>query len=118
MGIDIKARFLRIQAHYRLVLTLQDMLAIHDLVTKKIGGQEEIRDYGLLLSVLYRPQTGYYNDSAQMSAALIESVIINHPFVDGNKRVAFFGADVFWPIRNRNSRFSLKRCMGPLFEYH
>ena len=54
-----------------------------------------VRDLGLLESALYRPQTGYYRDLAEMAAALFESLLGNHPFIDGNKRVAFFGTDVF-----------------------
>ena len=54
-----------------------------------------VRDLGLLESVLYRPQNGYYRDLAEMAAALFESLLMNHPFVDGNKRVAFFATDVF-----------------------
>lgn len=54
-----------------------------------------MRDLGLLESALHRPQTGYYEDVAEMAAALFESLLMNHPFVDGNKRVAFFATDVF-----------------------
>ena len=79
-------------------LTLEEILAIHESVIERFGGQPEIRDYGLLLSALYRPQTGYYNDLAEMGAALFESLIIIHPFIDGNKRVAFFGTDVFFRL--------------------
>ncbi len=50
---------------------------------------------GMLESALYRPQTGYYEDIIQMSAALFESLLKNHPFVDGNKRAAFFVTDTF-----------------------
>ena len=79
-------------------LTLEEILAIHESVIERFGGQPGIRDYGLLLSALYRPQTGYYNDLAEMGAALFESLIIIHPFIDGNKRVAFFGTDVFFRL--------------------
>jgi death-on-curing protein len=44
---------------------------------------------------LFRPQTGYYDDLAEMAAALFESLLMNHPFIDGNKRVAFFATDIF-----------------------
>ena len=44
---------------------------------------------------MHCPWTGYYADLAEMAAALFESLIMNHPFVDGNKRTAFFAADVF-----------------------
>ena len=54
-----------------------------------------MRDPGLLESALYRPQTGYYADVVEMATALFESLLMNHPFVDGNKRLAFFATDVF-----------------------
>ena len=54
-----------------------------------------MRDLGLLESALHRPRTGYYRDLTEMATALFESLLMNHPFVDGNKRVAFFSTDVF-----------------------
>lgn len=71
------------------------MLAIHDAVLERFGGSRGVRDLGLLESALFRPQTGYYADLIDMAAALFESLLMNHPFVDGNKRVAFFATDVF-----------------------
>jgi death-on-curing protein len=44
---------------------------------------------------VFRPQTGYYEDVIAEAAALLESLAINHPFIDGNKRIAFAAADVF-----------------------
>jgi len=76
-------------------LTLDEVLAIHERVIEVFGGSPGISDPGLLESALYRPRTGYYNDLSEMAAALFESLIMNHPFVDGNKRVAFFSTDVF-----------------------
>lgn len=76
-------------------LSLDEALAIHDAVIDAFGGSAGVRDLGLLESALYRPQSGYYDDLPSMAAALFESLITNHPFVDGNKRVAFFGTDVF-----------------------
>ncbi len=87
-------------------LTLEEILAIHKSLIERFGGQSGIRDRGLLLSALYRPQTGYYNDLVEMGAALFESLIITHPFIDGNKRVAFFGTDVFF--RLNSYRFEVK----------
>lgn len=71
------------------------MLTIHSTLLERFGGPPGVRDHGLLDSALYRPQTGHYADLAEMAAALFESLIMNHPFVDGNKRVAFFATDVF-----------------------
>jgi death on curing protein len=85
-------------------LSLDEVLAIHDRVIEVFGGAPGVRDLGLLESALFRPQTGYYRDLSEMAAALLESLLMNHPFVDGNKRVAFFATDVFlrlngWKIR-------------------
>lgn len=76
-------------------LSLDEVLAIHETLIDRFGGARRIRDLGLLESALYRPQSGYYENLEQMAAALFESLILNHPFVDGNKRVAFFSTDVF-----------------------
>jgi death-on-curing protein len=76
-------------------LSVDEVLAIHERLIERFGGSPGVRDPGLLESALYRPQTGYYADLAEMAAALFESLLMNHPFVDGNKRVAFFATDVF-----------------------
>ncbi len=78
-----------------LFLTLDEVLEMHGILIKRFGGAEGVRDLGLLESALYRPQTGYYSSLFEMAAALFESLINNHPFIDGNKRVAFFATDVF-----------------------
>jgi death-on-curing protein len=79
-------------------LTHDELLEIHQKLIERFGGQSGIRDSGLLESALYRPRTGYYEDLAEMGAALFESLIMNHPFVDGNKRAAYFGTDVFFRL--------------------
>ncbi len=76
-------------------LSVDEVLALHERLIERFGGSPGVRDPGLLESALYRPQTGYYADLAEMAAALFESLLMNHPFVDGNKRVAFFATDVF-----------------------
>jgi len=76
-------------------LTVDEVLAIHGALVERFGGPPEVRDAGLLESALFRPQTGYYADLAEIATALFESLLMNHPFVDGNKRVAFFATDVF-----------------------
>jgi death-on-curing protein len=76
-------------------LSVDEAIAIHERLIEKFGGTAGLRDKGLLESALFRPQTGYYADLAQMAAALFESLITNHAFVDGNKRAAYFISDVF-----------------------
>lgn len=85
-------------------LTLDEVLAIHERVVDRFGGSAGVRDLGLVESALYRPQTGYYQDLMEEAGALFESLLMNHPFIDGNKRVAFFATDVFlrlngWKLR-------------------
>ena len=73
----------------RIYLTIAEVLAIHKQQIDQYGGIDGIRDGGLLESAVFRPQTGYYNSVAEEAAALMESLANNHPFLDGNKRVAF-----------------------------
>lgn len=79
-------------------LTLPDVLAMHVVLIKKYGGTDGVRDMGALESAVNRPQSGYYKDVIESAAALLESLAINHPFIDGNKRVAFAATDVFLRI--------------------
>lgn len=76
-------------------LSVDEVLAIHGELISRFGGSSGVRDLGLLESALHRPRSGYYADVVEMAAAMFESLLMNHPFVDGNKRVAFFAADVF-----------------------
>ena len=76
-------------------LTVADILAIHEDLIDRYGGSHGVREMGALEAALFRPQTGYYQDLVEEAAALWESLAQNHPFVDGNKRVAFAGTYVF-----------------------
>ena len=69
---------------------------------QRYGGALNLRDPGALESALYRPQTGCYKDI--VAAALMQSLAIHHPVVDGNKPIAFAANDVFlringWQLR-------------------
>ncbi|MDA7755606.1 type II toxin-antitoxin system death-on-curing family toxin [Pseudomonadales bacterium] len=70
-------------------IRVDDILAIHVDQIARYGGGEGIRDPGLLEAALFRPQTGYYPTLIDEAAALWESLSLNDPFVDGNKRTAF-----------------------------
>lgn len=76
-------------------LSVNEVIEIHQRLIERFGGTAGVRDKGLLESALFRPQTGYYEDLAEMAAALFESLLLNRAFIDGNKRVAFFATDVF-----------------------
>lgn len=86
-------------------LTVADALALHAILIKRYGGSDGVRDMGALESALFRPQTGYYKDLIEEAAALLESLAINHPFTDGNKRVAFAVTNTF--LRINGLRFNI-----------
>ena len=91
-------------------LSRDEALEIHRVLLERFGGPPGVRDLGLLESALYRPRTGYYADLAEMAAALFESLIMNHPFVDGNKRVAFFATDVFLRLNGYKLKVDAKKA--------
>jgi death-on-curing protein len=100
-------------------VTTADALFFHKLLIEHYGGAPGIRDAGALESALHRPQTGYYATHVHEAAALLESLVQNHPFVDGNKRVAFAVVDVFLRINGHSitaDSKSIYNFMIQLFE--
>ena len=85
----------------KIVWLLEETLtAIHHLQIAEHGGSEGLRDEGLLLSALARPQNllAYGEpapDLASLAAAYAYGIARNHPFVDGNKRTALVAARTF-----------------------
>jgi death on curing protein len=95
-----------VSGHRVQFLTLDEVLEIHTVLIERFGGPSGVRDLGLLESALYRPRSGYYPELVEMAAALFESLVTNHPFVDGDKQVAFFATDVF--LRLNGYRFQVE----------
>jgi death-on-curing protein len=86
-------------------LTPEQVLFIHARLIAETGGEHGIRDLGLLQSAVSRPQavfegTELYPDVHHKAAALLESLINNHPFVDGNKRTGITAAAMFLRIND------------------
>ena len=79
----------------RVYLTVGEVLQIHHQLIENYGGAHGLRDKGLFESAVFRPQIGYYNTIAEEAAALMESLANNHPFLDGNKRIAFAAAHTY-----------------------
>ena len=75
--------------------TVEEVVAIHYSLIRDFGGSLGLRDMGALESALFRPQIGYYDGLVEEAAAMMESLAMNHPFVDGNKRVAFAATEIF-----------------------
>ena len=79
-------------------LSVDETIAIQDMLAEKFGGQRGVRDAGMLEASLYRPQTGAYPDLAAMAAALLDALLFNFAFHSANRRTAFFATDVFLRI--------------------
>lgn len=76
------------------MISFEEVVQIHDILIEKFGGKKGIRDKNLLESALKRPFQTFdnkdlYDSPIEKSAAIFESLIKNHPFVDGNKRIAY-----------------------------
>ncbi len=78
----------------------EQVLFLHSRLIEETGGEHGVRDLTMLLSALGRPQATFdgnelYADVFSKGAALMDSLIRNHPFVDGNKRTAITAAGLF-----------------------
>lgn len=81
-------------------LTLEDVYAIHQRMIVVGGGRGDIHDFTLLHSAVERPKVTFggqelYRTIWEKSAALLHSLVKNHPFGDGNKRTAYYSAKRF-----------------------
>jgi len=70
------------------------VINVHEILIDKFGGIHGVRDIKLLESAITRPfmtfdQKDLYPSPTEKAAALIESIISNHPFLDGNKRIGY-----------------------------
>ena len=77
------------------MITLEHALDLHRISIELYGGSLGIRDEGYLKSALERPFSTFggedlYPSAFQKAAAILESILKNHPFIDGNKRTGFF----------------------------
>jgi len=88
--------------------TLEEALYLHDILLQRFGGASGILDKGMLASALARPRSGYYRSLSEQAAALMQSLAMNHPFVDGNKRVAFALTAVFLRLNGLSLKVDAK----------
>lgn len=90
-------------------LTLDQVLLIHDYQIEHYGGSSGIRDVGLLHSALATPEATFdgtllHGDLWEQAAAYLFHLCKNHPFVDGNKRVALHTALAFLKVNGYDLR--------------
>ena len=97
----------------RVYLTVAEVVAIHHHQIEEYGGEHGMLNQGALEAAVFRPQTGYYDDVSEEVAALFESLVNNHPFLDGNKRVGFAATHTFLLLNG----FDLNLSSGAAFEF-
>jgi len=88
-----------------LFLTVEDILESHQNQIDTYGGSHGIRDMGLLESAIAQPEASFggqylHADVFEMAAAYLYHLVMNHPFVDGNKRVGLEAALIFLEIND------------------
>jgi len=81
-------------------LTLGEILTLHERMLQRTGGASGVRDLGALESAVAQPRMTFggedlYPDLVAKATALAYSLILNHPFVDGNKRVGHAALETF-----------------------
>jgi len=81
-------------------LSIEQVLTIHTVQVRRHGGSAGVRDMGMLESAVEMPRAGFgdqylHEDVFEMAAAYAFHIVMNHPFIDGNKRAGFHAVTVF-----------------------
>jgi len=76
------------------MITIGEAIKIHNILIERFGGTPDLRDKNLLETALLRPYQTFdkielYGTPIEKAAAILESIVINHPFIDGNKRFGY-----------------------------
>jgi death-on-curing protein len=88
-------------------LNREDCLAIHEMMLSQHGGLAGVRDDGLLESALSKPQNLFAYPSPtlpELASSYAAGIILNHPFLDGNKRTGFMLAATFLELNGLTLR--------------
>jgi death on curing protein len=93
-------------------LTFAEVLELHQSVLERWGGAGGIRDINVLESALAQPRQSFgdadlYPDLPSKAAALCFSLVLNHPFIDGNKRIGHAAMEVFLMVNGKELRASV-----------
>lgn len=109
------------------MIDLQDVFEIHQVLIQEFGGLQGVRDEGLLKSAIERPfggfgETEFYPTPEEKAGAILESIVKNHPFTDGNKRTGYvlmrltlmqFGKDII-AIQDEKYSFVIEVASGQI----
>ena len=100
------------------MIKLDQALGIHQVLIEKFGGSSGIKDQGALEAALSRPfatfdQKDLYPTPVEKAAAILESILINHPFIDGNKRTGY----VLMRLTLMEGGFDIKASQQEKYEF-
>ena len=97
-------------------VTVEEVYAIHQMMILVGGGRGDIHDFTLLHSAVERPKASFagqdlYHSMWQKAAALLHSLVKNHPFDDGNKRTAYYATSRFLHINGYSLKATKKEII-------
>lgn len=102
-----------------MILTVEEITALHTRLTARTGGSDGLRDRGLLESAVYSAQTSFagqevYPTLDEKAARLMYALVNNHAFVDGNKRIGVLAMLVTLRLNGAALRYSQEElaCLG------
>lgn len=100
------------------MIDFEQALKIHKILIEKFGGAEGLKDRAALESSLNRPyatfdQKELYPTPVDKAAAILESILINHPFVDGNKRTGY----VFMRLTLMNAGMDIEAAQNDKYDF-
>lgn len=94
-----------------ILLTVEEIISLHDKLINRTGGSHGLRDQNLLESAVYSAMSRFGDDEAypsvkEKAARLMFSIINNHAFVDGNKRIGVFTMLMTLELNNVDIRYT------------
>ncbi|MDA0919997.1 MAG: type II toxin-antitoxin system death-on-curing family toxin, partial [Planctomycetota bacterium] len=98
-------------------LTLSEVLFLHTRVIEQSGGAEGVLDLGRVESAIAQPQMSFggqelYPEIHTKAASLCFSLVMNHPFNDGNKRIGHAAMEVFLARMSHRLAWQSRFCWG------
>ena len=99
-----------------ILLTVEEILSLHEKLIDKTGGSQGVRDMGLLESAVYSTETSFedtelYPSAKEKAARLMFALTSNHAFIDGNKRIGVFVMLMTLELNGINLKFSQKELI-------
>ena len=98
-------------------LTIDDVILLHEKIIDKTGGIRGVRDIGLLEMAVYSPFASFggedlYKTVDEKAEQLCNSLIRNHPFLDGNKRIGILAMLVFLDLNGKKLNITNEKIVS------